>query len=145
MNFMTSHTYITYITCHVFTILKLHHLAITLCYLAPVLTKLCEKSRCPAESKVFLYSFETIRHVSIKNYHGISIYTSNTVSTFDEHLMLLGMNKNSKKQNDSFTIFADCKRENSANVPDQGSKLNQGCAGLNQGSAAQMLNPCNHC
>ena len=25
-------------------------------------------------------------------------------------------------------------------VPDQGSELNQGCAGLNQGSAAQMLN-----
>ena len=25
-------------------------------------------------------------------------------------------------------------------VPDQGSELNQGCAGLNQDSAAQMLN-----
>ena len=30
-------------------------------------------------------------------------------------------------------------------VPDQGSELNQGCAGLNQGSAAEMLNQGNHC
>ena len=30
-------------------------------------------------------------------------------------------------------------------VPDQGSELNQGCAGLNQGSAVQMLNRGNRC
>ena len=35
----------------------------------------------------------------------------------------------------------ECCAERSAfnSVPDQGSELNQGCAGLNQGSAAQIL------
>ena len=56
------------------------------------LQNLCEKSRCPSESKVFIYSFETIRHASIKTHQGLSTYPSTTVSTFDEHLMLLGMN-----------------------------------------------------
>ena len=54
------------------------------------LQNLCEKSRCPSESKVFISSFETIRHRH-KKYHGLSTYPS-TVSTFDEHLMLLGIN-----------------------------------------------------
>ena len=31
------------------------------------------------------------------------------------------------------------------NVPDQGSELSQGCAGVNQDSAAQTLNRGNHC
>ena len=52
---------------------------------------LCEKSRCPSESKVFVYSFKTIRHRH-KKYQGLSTFPSSTVSTFDEHLMLLGMN-----------------------------------------------------
>ena len=53
------------------------------------LQNLCEKSRCPSESKVFIYSFETIRH---KHDQGLSTYPSSAVGTFDEHLMLLGMN-----------------------------------------------------
>ena len=54
------------------------------------LQNLCEKSRCPSESKVFIYCFETIRHKH-KQYQGLSTYPSGTVSTFDEHLILLGM------------------------------------------------------
>ena len=48
------------------------------------LQSLCEKPRCPSESKVFIYSFETIWHRHKK--------VSRVISTFDEHLMLLGMN-----------------------------------------------------
>ena len=55
------------------------------------LQSLCKKSRCPSESKVFIYSFETIRHRH-KKYQGLSTYPSSTVIIFDEHLMLLGMN-----------------------------------------------------
>ena len=55
------------------------------------LQSLCEKSRCPSESKVFIYSFETIR-IGIKRYQRLSAYPNSTVSTFDEHLMLLDMN-----------------------------------------------------
>ena len=55
------------------------------------LQSLCEKSWCPSESKVFIYSFEAIWHRH-KKVQGLSTYPSSTVSTFDEHLMLLGMN-----------------------------------------------------
>ena len=80
------------------------------------LQNLSEKSRCPSESKVFIYSFETM---SIKKYQGLSTYPSSIVGIFYERLMLLGMNLTSnhldyniqRKQNDSFTIFADCKKQ----------------------------------
>ena len=55
------------------------------------LQSLCEKSRCPSESKVFICSFETMWHRH-KKVQGLSTYPSSTVSTFGEHLMLLGMN-----------------------------------------------------
>ena len=38
-------------------------------------------------------------------------------------------------ENSNFSAF-----QSDVNVPDHGSRLNQGCAGLNQGSAAQNLN-----
>ena len=55
------------------------------------LQSLCEKSRCPSESKVSIYSFETIWHRH-KKYQVLSTYPCSTVSIVDEHLMLLGMN-----------------------------------------------------
>ena len=54
------------------------------------LQNLCEKSRCPFELKVFIYALKPYG-TSIKKYQGLSTYPSSTVSTFDEHPMLLGM------------------------------------------------------
>ena len=53
------------------------------------LQNLCEKSRSPSESKVFipLKPYGT----RIEKYQRLSTYPSSTVSTFDEHLMLLDM------------------------------------------------------
>ena len=56
--------------------------------------------------------------ISMKRYQGLSNYPSSTISAFYEHLMLLSMNLTSnhlnyniqRKQNDSFTVFADCKK-----------------------------------
>ena len=67
------------------------------------------------------YSFILMKPygTSIRKYQGLLTYPRSTVSTFDEHLMLLGMDLTSTttfKENRilSFTALADCKRKNYA-------------------------------
>ena len=56
------------------------------------LQSLCEKSKCPSESKVFIYIFLKPYGIGIKSIKGHQPTRSSTVGTFDEHLMLLDMN-----------------------------------------------------
>ena len=56
------------------------------------LQNLCKKSRCPSESKEYSFILLKPYGIGIKKYQGLSTYPSSTVSTFDEHLMLLGTN-----------------------------------------------------